>query len=129
MDILGLDHLVLTVADVERTSQFYGALGFLRRDHDGRTSLHAGNMKLNLHPDPSPIDPKAEHPTPGSADICLVVRGVVGATVEVLNTSGIDAEVGPVTRTGARGPMTSVYVRDPDKNLVELAHYAEGAEE
>ena len=120
----GLDHLVVYARDVEETCQFYESLGFERRTFDdGRVALHCGDQKLNVHQSGEEYVPHAADPAPGSADFCLLVDDDVDAVREHLREEGIELVEGPVPKTGARGPMTSVYVRDPDGNLVELARY------
>ena len=119
-----LDHLVLTVADLGATIAFYtGVLGLEEVTFSGRTALHLGDQKINLHEAGHEFSPRAARPTPGSGDLCFVVDGPIEAVVEHLRGHGVAVEEGPVDRTGARGPMRSVYVRDPDRNLVELAVY------
>jgi catechol 2,3-dioxygenase-like lactoylglutathione lyase family enzyme len=118
----GLDHLVLTVTDVEETVAFYERLGMRRETFgDGRIALRFGAQKLNLHRAGAEISPHAEHPTPGSADICFLVEGRLDDVADELTTLGVPIELGPVDRTGATGPIRSVYLRDPDGNLVELS--------
>jgi len=125
MAVRGLDHLVLTVRDVEESCAFYESVLGMRRETfgEGRIALHFGSQKINLHPHPSPIEPKATAPAPGSADLCFVVDGPIDAVAEHVRSHRVNIELGPVPRTGARGPMTSIYLRDPDGNLVELAVY------
>lgn len=120
-----LDHLVLTVADLDATLRFYaGALGMeVVTFGEGRTALTFGTSKINLHVSGREIDPKAARPTPGSADVCLVVDDPLEEVVAELGAAGVPVEEGPVERTGALGPIRSVYVRDPDANLVELSVY------
>jgi catechol 2,3-dioxygenase-like lactoylglutathione lyase family enzyme len=120
-----LDHLVLTVDDIERTCRFYEtALGLERETFgEGRTALRLGQQKINLHPNPSPIDTKAGTPTPGSADICLIAAVPLEQVRRHLEAAGIPLVAGPVPRVGALGPLTSLYVRDPDGNLVEIGAY------
>ena len=120
-----LDHLVLTVADIEATVAFYGrVLGFRRVDaDDGRTALAFGAQKINLHPSQSTIRPRAAHPQPGSADLCFVAAEPIERVLVHLRACGIEAVEGPVRRIGALGAMTSVYIRDPDGNLLEIAVY------
>lgn len=89
---------------------------------DGRTALAFGDQKINLHPSDGPFTPKAAQPTPGSADLCFVVRSLKEA-MDRIAAAGIAVEEGPVARTGAIGPITSVYVRDPDGNLLEFSEY------
>jgi catechol 2,3-dioxygenase-like lactoylglutathione lyase family enzyme len=123
---VGIDHLVLTVADVERSVRWYHEVLGMRAISfgNGRRAVQFGTSKINLHAvdDPSPA-PVATRPVPGSSDVCVVVPGPLGAVEEHLRQVGVSIEVGPVRRTGARGPVTSLYVRDPDANLVELACY------
>lgn len=125
MKIDRIDHIVLTVRDVEATAAFYaGVLGMeIRRFDGGRIALHFGNQKIHLHPHPSPIEPKATLPTPGSDDLCFITEAPMDDVVRHLEACGLTIEDGPVARTGALGPMTSVYFRDPDGNLVEIASY------
>ncbi|MFC8734441.1 VOC family protein [Luteimicrobium sp. NPDC057192] len=123
--LTGIDHLVLTVADVDASAGFYERLGLRHETFgEGRHAVVGPGFKLNLHPaDGAPIEPRAAHPTPGGADVCLVFDGPLDEVVALLGEAGLPVELGPVRRTGARGPMTSVYVRDPDRNLVELCSY------
>ncbi len=125
MQIDRLDHLVLTVADIDRTCDFYEAvLGFRVESFGaGRKALAFGQQKINLHQAGREFEPKALVPTPGSADLCFItatpLRDVIGELVRV----GIVIEEGPVERTGACGAIRSVYVRDPDRNLIEISNY------
>jgi catechol 2,3-dioxygenase-like lactoylglutathione lyase family enzyme len=125
MNLDRLDHLVLTVRDIERTCAFYErVLGMSRQSFaKGRVALHFGDQKINLHPYPSPIDPKAAVPEPGSVDLCFITEAPIDEVVDHLRAQGIEIDVGPRTTAGALGPMTSVYVRDPDGNLIEIANY------
>ena len=93
------------------------------RTFSGRTALHHGDKKINLHEAGREFEPKALRPTPGSADLCFVVGGPIDDVARALADAGVTIEEGPVDRTGARGPMRSVYLRDPDQNLIELAVY------
>lgn len=124
---IGLDHVVLTVADVEASVSWYSdVLGMVPVTFgNGRRAVQLGTQKINLHAvaDPAP-DPVAAHRSPGSGDLCVVVPGPVEQVRRHLEDCGIAIEVGPVSRTGAQGPMTSLYVRDPDGNLVELGCYS-----
>jgi catechol 2,3-dioxygenase-like lactoylglutathione lyase family enzyme len=120
--IASLDHLVLTVADPDATIAFYERLGMSREDFDdGRVALRFGDQKINLHRAGQPIQPHARRPTPGSADVCLLVEGTLDAVERELELAGVVFELGPVARTGALGPIRSLYLRDPDGNLVELS--------
>ncbi|MBK8211068.1 MAG: VOC family protein [Rhodospirillales bacterium] len=120
-----LDHLVLTVADVEATAAFYGRVfGFRRVDSDdGRIALAFGAQKINLHLVGTAVQPRAAHPQPGSADLCFVTTEPIERVLVHLDTCGIDPVEGPVRRLGALGAMTSIYIRDPDGNLAEIAVY------
>ncbi len=126
MHVERLDHLVLTVRDVEATSAFYqAALGMEPISFgEGRRALRFGRQKINLHPAGREFEPKAAHPTPGSADLCFLTDVPIAGVVEHLRSVGVAIVEGPVARTGAEGPIVSVYVRDPDGNLVEIAHDA-----
>jgi len=119
-----LDHLVLTVRDVGRTCEFYErALGMEAITFSGRRALRFGGLKINLHEAGHELEPKAARPAPGSADLCFVTDLAPQEVVAHLTACGVDIEEGPVERTGALGPITSFYVRDPDGNLLELAAY------
>jgi len=122
MPIRSLDHLVLTVADIEATCAFYESLGMRREVFgEGRIALSFGDQKLNLHRSGAEFAPYAAQPMPGSADLCFLVDGTVEEVAEMLERANIEVELGPVPRTGATTPITSHYVRDPDGNLVELS--------
>ncbi|HVW57860.1 MAG TPA: VOC family protein [Rhizobiaceae bacterium] len=125
MQISGLDHLVLTVADIERTCEFYSRVLSMSVVvfGEGRKALAFGNQKINLHQAGREFEPMAARPTPGSADICLIADMPVAEIVELLNRERVHIEEGPVLRTGAKGQIQSVYIRDPDGNLVELSNY------
>jgi len=120
-----LDHLVLTVADIDATVAFYTrVLGLEAVTFGaGRTALAFGRSKINLHRAGHEFEPKASRPTPGSADLCLIAAGPLEQVIEDLATHGIPVEEGPVERTGATGPILSVYFRDPDQNLIEVSTY------
>lgn len=122
MRIRSLDHIVLTCADPEATVAFYERVGMQREEFGGgRLALRFGDQKLNLHQAGAEFQPHAATPLPGTGDLCLLVDGPIEAVVEHLGEVGIAIEEGPVDRTGAVGPLRSVYVRDPDGNLVEFA--------
>jgi catechol 2,3-dioxygenase-like lactoylglutathione lyase family enzyme len=120
-----LDHLVLTVANIDATVEFYiRVLGMQAVTFGpGRTALAFGTSKINLHEAGKEFKPKALRPTPGSADICLIVDDDIGDVITELAAAGIAIEEGPVERTGATGPIVSCYLRDPDENLIELSNY------
>jgi len=122
--ISGLDHLVLTVRDLEATIRFYcDGLGMELRTFDGsRSALHFGRQKINLHLAGHEFEPKAALPTPGSADLCFLTEQPLESVASRLARLGWPVIEGPVARTGAIGPITSIYLRDPDYNLIEIAH-------
>ena len=124
MRVNRLDHLVLTVADMETSVRFYTeVLGMQELTFEGRTALAFGTSKINLHQAGREFEPKAQAPTPGSGDVCLVVDDSLDDVVAELAEAGVEIEEGPVDRTGALGTIRSVYLRDPDANLVELSVY------
>jgi catechol 2,3-dioxygenase-like lactoylglutathione lyase family enzyme len=124
MHIDHIDHLVLTVASIPSSVDFYQrVLGFEPRQKDGRWALHFGSQKINLHQADHTFDPKAAYPTPGSADLCFITNDAPEQTITHLQALGISIEQGPVERNGALGRMISVYFRDPDGNLLEVARY------
>jgi catechol 2,3-dioxygenase-like lactoylglutathione lyase family enzyme len=121
-----LDHLVITAADLDRTAEFYTRVCGMRRHTfgpQGRTALLFGQQKINLHQAGHELEPCAARPGPGSQDLCFVVDGTPDQVRAHLIECGVEIEQGPVTRTGALGPITSHYVRDPDGNLLEFACY------
>jgi catechol 2,3-dioxygenase-like lactoylglutathione lyase family enzyme len=125
MRVSHLDHLVLTVEDIEATVSFYTrVLGMAATTFGGgRTALVFGSSKINLHQAGHEFEPKAAVPTPGSADLCLIVDDDLDSVQAQLAAAGVAVEVGPVRRTGAVGEIISVYIRDPDQNLIELSNY------
>ncbi|MBS1300980.1 VOC family protein [Loktanella sp. SALINAS62] len=119
-----LDHLVLTVTDLDRTVAFYRdvlGMGVVAFGPDDRIALTFGAQKINLHAADAPVRPNATHATPGSADLCFLTDTPLSDWQTHLAQQGIPVEIGPVPRTGAGGPITSIYLRDPDGNLIELA--------
>ncbi len=123
MTIDSLDHLVLTVADLNATCDFYAALGMtIVTFGEGRLALNFGDQKINLHQAGHEFEPKASRPTPGSADLCFLTRTPMPEVVGQLSSLRVAVIEGPMRRTGATGPIESVYVRDPDGNLIEIAN-------
>ena len=127
MHVDRFDHIVLTVADVAATCAFYErTLGMqVVTFAGGRKALSFGNQKINLHQAGREFEPKAAAPTPGSADLCLVSKAPLDQVIAHLHSCGVSILEGPVQRTGAMGPITSVYFRDPDNNLIEVCNYVE----
>ena len=122
MRITALDHLVLTVGDIDATVAFYERLGMRAVTFgEGRLALHFGNQKINLHLAGAEFEPHARHPLRGSADLCFLVDGSLDEVALALAAGGVPIELGPVAREGAAGALESLYVRDPDGNLVELS--------
>lgn len=124
MQIEALDHLVLTVADIDVTVTFYTRVLGMRAITfgEGRRALVFGQQKINLHPASAPIRPHAKSPQAGSADLCFLTSTPLDEVIAQLDVCGILVEAGPVARTGATGPIRSVYCRDPDGNLIEVAN-------
>ena len=122
--ISGLDHLVLTVRDLDATVRFYvDGLGMrLETFGAGRRALHFGAQKINLHLVGQEFEPKAAKPTPGSADLCFLTATPVDEMATHLKALGHRLIEGPVERTGATGRLRSIYLRDPDGNLIEIAN-------
>ena len=120
-----LDHLVLTVQDIEATCAFYTrVLGMqVVRFGAGRTALRFGAQKINLHQRGRELEPRAIDPTPGSGDLCLITDTPMAKVVAHLKACSVPILVNPSERTGALGPIRSVYFRDPDGNLLEVSNY------
>ena len=125
MLIKALDHLVLTVADIAVTCEFYKRVLQCQvvTFGDNRKALQCGAQKINLHQSGVEFHPCARQPTPGSADLCFITDTVIDELIAHLKKYEVAIESGPVQRTGARGPIRSVYIRDPDQNLIELSNY------
>jgi catechol 2,3-dioxygenase-like lactoylglutathione lyase family enzyme len=123
-----VDHLVLTTRDPERCVEFYTRVLGMRLESfgEGRTAFRFGDQKINLHVSGKEFEPKADRPTPGSLDLCFIASVPLSDVVQRLNESGVPIIEGPVRRTGAAFAITSVYVRDPDMNLIEIAERADG---
>jgi catechol 2,3-dioxygenase-like lactoylglutathione lyase family enzyme len=122
-----LDHFVLTVRDIDATCRFYSEILGMKviSFANGRRALEFGGQKINLHQAGKEFEPKAANPTPGSADLCLITHLSSESIIKELQALGVEILEGPVVRTGAMGSIVSVYVRDPDRNLLEIANYAE----
>lgn len=128
--VQSLDHLVLTVADIARTRQFYSAVLGMKAEQFSpssgapRWALTFGAQKINLHEAGREFEPKAARPSPGSADLCFLSETPLSDWIRHLEAQGVAPELGPVPRTGATGPITSLYLRDPDGNLIEISNRA-----
>ena len=124
MQLRSLDHLVLTVADIDSTVRFYEQV--LGMEHlvseQGRHALHFGEQKINLHQQDKTFEPKAALPTPGSADLCFLTDLPADELVAHLEQHSFKLVKGPIARLGARSKLVSVYLRDPDGNLLEIAN-------
>jgi catechol 2,3-dioxygenase-like lactoylglutathione lyase family enzyme len=127
MKILRLDHIVLTVRDVNITSEFYNnVLGMeIVTFEDNRKALLFGEQKINLHKFGKELEPRAQYPTPGSADLCFITKKSVEELKMEIESKGIKIIEGPVKRIGAIGMINSIYLMDPDNNLIELSNYIE----
>ena len=128
MQIDAIDHLVLTVRDIPTTCEFYSrVLGMqVVTFGDQRRALQLGQQKLNLHQAGAEFEPKALRPTPGAIDLCLLTQTPLVEVIEHLQACNVAVELGIVRRTGAIGPIGSIYIRDPDGNLLEIANYLDG---
>ena len=124
MEMSKLDHLVLTVSDIEKTTSFYVSVMGMKKEvfGQGRVALKYGNQKINLHEFGNEFEPKAKKPTPGSADLCFITKTPLNEAMTQVTSCGVEIIEGPVERTGAKGPIRSFYFRDPDHNLIEVAN-------
>ncbi|ELY3339100.1 VOC family protein [Salmonella enterica] len=120
-----IDHLILTVSDISTTIRFYEeVLGFSAVTFkQNRKALIFGAQKINLHQQEMEFEPKASRPTPGSADLCFITSTPINDVVSEILQAGISIVEGPVERTGATGEIMSIYIRDPDGNLIEISQY------
>ncbi|WP_299130829.1 VOC family protein [uncultured Vibrio sp.] len=125
MEISHLDHLVLSVKDIEITVDFYQRVLGMKpiQFGEGRVALSFGNQKINLHQLGDEFEPKAKCVQAGSADLCFITNTPMAEVIEHIKGNEIEIEEGPVPRTGATGKIVSVYVRDPDGNLIEVSNY------
>ena len=129
MQIDRIDHLVLTVFDLARTCDFYTRVLGMKvvTFGEGRTALAFGRQKLNLHLFGREFEPKALKPTPGSIDLCFITQTPLDEVAAHVRACDVKIVQGPVPKTGALGPMQSIYLRDPDGNLVEISNYEDAA--
>ncbi len=128
MKIDRLDHLVLTVRDIGATCDFYARVLEMEvvAFGAGRKALQFGRQKINLHERGKEFDPKAASPTPGSGDLCFITEVPLPQVMDHIRSCGVEILEGPVRRTGAVGPIESIYIRDPDGNLIEVSNYLGG---
>jgi catechol 2,3-dioxygenase-like lactoylglutathione lyase family enzyme len=128
MKIDRLDHLVLTVQNIQVTCDFYSRVLGMKVVTFGnnRKALQFGRQKINLHEWGKEFDPKAVNPTPGSGDLCFITEVPLQEVMGHIRSCGIQIVEGPVTRTGAVGAIESIYLRDPDGNLIEVSNYLDG---
>lgn len=127
--ILSIDHIVITVSDMKKTIHFYcDILGmeinqfYSKSDNTYRKSLKFGKQKINLHEASNPYKPNAEVALPGTLDICFLTDEPLSHWIKTFNKNNVTIESGPILKTGAIGPIESIYVRDPDKNLIEISN-------
>lgn len=124
MGIVNIDHFVITTSDIKSCLHFYvDILGMRCCRKDGRYALYFGNQKINVHTRKAEFLPAARNPEYGSQDFCLVVEEDINDVMTEIKEKGYPIEMGPVSRTGAKGEIISIYLRDPDGNLVELSNY------
>lgn len=128
MHVEGIDHIVLTVRDIKATCAFYTrVLGVdVTTFGGGRKALTFGRQKINLHEYGNELEPKAANPGPGAGDLCFVTTVPLAEVLHHLRANGVEVLEGPVERTGALGPVRSIYLRDPDGNLIEVSNYMSG---
>jgi catechol 2,3-dioxygenase-like lactoylglutathione lyase family enzyme len=119
--------LVLTVKNIEKTCEFYSTvLGMeIISFGEDRKALKFGNQKINLHEAGKELGPKAGNPTPGSADLCFISENEIKEVIKEIKAHGLQIIEGPVERTGTLGKIKSIYIRDPDNNLIEISNYAD----
>ncbi len=129
MNILRIDHIVLTVKDIPTTIEFYQSVLGMRSEAfgAGRIALSFGKQKINLHQYMNEFEPKADTPLPGSQDLCFITDTDLSVAMGQVRQLGIYILEGPVARTGATGQISSFYFRDPDLNLIEVGSYTHGS--
>lgn len=125
ISITNLDHLVITVKDLSKTMRFYGDILGMKIVQFGqdRIAFHFGNQKINIHELNSELEPKAINSNVGTADLCFITSTSILRVMKILKENNIDIIEGPVEKVGALGKINSIYIRDPDSNLIELSNY------
>ena len=124
MKILEMDHFVLTTQNLQACLRFYTEmLGMEKKETNGRFMLRFGSQEIHIHTRPAEFLPAAEHPVAGSLDLCFEIEGDIEVVLEELKNKNAGLVTGIVERNGAKGKMRSIYLRDPDGNLIELASY------
>ncbi|WP_318436512.1 VOC family protein [Photobacterium leiognathi] len=131
MNINRIDHLVLTVKDIDETVRFYSSVMGMEKIEfgEGRIALAFGQQKINLHQLGNEFEPKAQHVAAGSADLCFIIDTPIQQAIDGLAAKGINILEGPVYRTGALGNIISAYFRDPDGNLIEVSNYVNNSKD
>ena len=126
MEISSIDHLVLTVTNINMSCEFYNKILGMEvvKFGDNRIALKFGQQKINLHESGKELEPGASMPTPGSADLCLISPTPMNEIIPYLQQHDVNIIEGPVQRNGATGSIVSVYFRDPDLNLIEVCNYS-----
>lgn len=124
MEVTKLDHIVLTVKDIQTTVSFYTSVLGMKLERFGRdrVGLTYATGRINLHEFGNELEPKAGKPTPGSSDLCFIVSMPLNEVRTHVESVGVTIIKGPVVRTGSNGPIESLYFRDPDQNLIEVAN-------
>ncbi len=124
MKVHSIDHIVMTVKSIEKSCKFYQeclGLEIITFQND-RKALKCGNQKINLHEIGHEFDPKAKNASKGTVDICLIVENPIAEIVKDFEKKGVEIIEGPIKRTGATHKLLSIYVFDPDGNLIELSN-------
>lgn len=119
-----IDHMVITTKNVQDTIEFYQKLGFKAKISGSRYELYAGDFKINVHILGRELSPHAQNVQTGSADFCFELDGNIREFMQIIKSIGLDIELGIVVRNGVYGDMNSIYLRDPDGNLLEFCSYA-----
>ena len=130
MKLEKIDHVVITVKDVKKTIDFYTNILGMKLEkfsssldnNEFRYAVSFGSQKINIHEEKKPIKPNALNPSSGSMDICFISKNKINEWVHHLEKKGINIEIGPEKKTGALGPILSIYIRDPDFNLIEISN-------